>query len=63
MSMVDAFDAIGLAPTLASSDFLRASGSTTATERLLVMNLSGAPRRYVTHIERIRAAFGSSWCP
>lgn len=57
--MVDAFDEIGLAPTLASSDFYAQAVRRMQPNGLLVMNLSGAPRRYVTHIERIRAAFGN----
>jgi len=57
--MVDAFDPIGLAPTLASSDFYAHAAQRLRRNGLLVMNFSGAPRRYLTHIERIRTAFGS----
>jgi spermidine synthase len=58
--LVDAFDSIGLAPTLATSDFYVQAASRLSSNGVLVMNFSGAPTRYVTHIRRIRAAFGST---
>lgn len=58
--MVDAFDTVGLAPTLATSDFYAQAAQRLSSNGLLVMNFSGEPQRYVTHIERIRAAFGGS---
>jgi len=58
--LVDAFDSIGLAPTLASSDFYVQAALRLAPNGVLVMNFSGAPARYATHISRIRAAFGSA---
>ena len=58
--MVDAFDTIGLAPTLATTDFYAQAARRLSPNGLLVMNFSGEPARYRTHIERIRAAFGGS---
>jgi spermidine synthase len=58
--MIDAFDTIGLAPTLATTDFYPQAARRLSPNGLLVMNLSGAPERYVVHIERIRAAFSGS---
>lgn len=58
--MVDAFDAIGLAPTLATTDFYAQAARRLSPSGLLVMNFSGDPARYRTHTERIRAAFGGS---
>jgi spermidine synthase len=58
--MVDAFDTIGLAPTLATTDFYAQAARRLSSNGLLVMNFSGEPTRYRTHIERIRAAFGGS---
>lgn len=58
--MIDAFDAIGLAPTLATSDFYAQAAQRLSSNGLLVMNFAGEPQRYVAHIERIRAAFGGS---
>lgn len=58
--MVDAFDSVGVAPALANSDFYAQAARRVSSNGMLVMNLSGEPRRYVTHIDRIRAAFGGS---
>lgn len=58
--MVDAFDPIGLAPTLATTDFYAQVARRLSSNGLLVMNFSGEVARYVTHIRRIRAAFGGS---
>jgi len=58
--MVDAFDSIGLAPTLAATDFYVQAAGQLSRNGLLVMNFSGDPERYALHIKRIRAAFGRS---
>lgn len=58
--MVDAFDAIGLASTLAATDFYVRAARQLSPNGLLVMNFSGDARRYALHIQRIRAAFGGS---
>jgi spermidine synthase len=56
--LVDAFDSIGLAPTLATTDFYAQAAQCLSTTGLLVMNFSGDPARYLAHIKKIRAAFG-----
>lgn len=58
--LIDAFDPVGLAPTLATSDFYVHAAERLSPEGVLVMNFSGEPSRYAIHIERIRAAFGGS---
>ena len=58
--LVDAFDPIGVAPTLAASDFYVQAAQRLSPRGVMVMNFSGVPNRYVTHIERIGAAFGGS---
>lgn len=58
--LVDAFDPIGVAPALAASDFYVQAENRLSPRGVMVMNFSGAPNRYVTHIERITAAFGGS---
>jgi len=55
--LVDAFDDLGVAPSLASSDFYARASRCLRPQGLLVMNLSGEKRRYVAHIESLRAAF------
>ena len=58
--LVDAFDPIGLAPTLASSDFYMHAVRRLSRRGVLVMNFAGARARYVEHIERIAATFGGT---
>jgi spermidine synthase len=58
--LVDAFDPIGVAPTLAASDFYSQAAKRLSPRGVMVMNFSGVPSRYVAHIERIGAAFGGS---
>jgi len=58
--LVDAFDPIGLAPTLAGSDFYLQAAQRLSPRGVLVMNFSGDTNRYATHIRGIRAAFGRS---
>ena len=55
--LIDAFDELGVAPSLASSDFYRRASQSLTTEGVLVMNLSGDVNRYPIHIEYLRAAF------
>lgn len=58
--LIDAFDEIGVSPSLASADFYQRARQCLTREGLLVMNLSGEKRRYVTHIENLRVAFASA---
>ncbi len=55
--LVDAFDATGVAPALASSDFYQRAHQCMAPDGVLVMNLAGEKARFVTHIEKMRSAF------
>lgn len=55
--LIDAFDELGVAPSLASSDFYRRASESLTAEGVLVMNLSGDVNRYPIHIEYLRAAF------
>ncbi len=55
--LVDAFDELGVAPSLVSSDFYERATRCLPAEGLLVVNLSGEKSRYVAHIEALRAAF------
>jgi spermidine synthase len=58
--LVDAFDPVGVAPTLAASDFYVQAANRLSPRGVMVMNFSGAAGRYITHIERITTAFGGS---
>jgi len=58
--LVDAFDPIGLAPTLASSDFYVQAAQRLSPRGVLVMNFSGDTNRYATHMREIRTVFGRS---
>lgn len=58
--VVDAFDPVGLAPTLADTDFYERASQRLATNGVLVMNFSGELERYAQHMKRIRAAFNGS---
>ena len=58
--LVDAFDPVGVAPALAASNFYVQAHRRLSPRGVMVMNFSGAPNRYITHIERITAAFGGS---
>jgi len=55
--LVDAFDEVGVAPSLASSDFYEQASQCLTPDGLLVMNLSGEKCRYMEHIKSLRAAF------
>jgi spermidine synthase len=58
--VVDAFDPVGLAPTLADTDFYERVSQRLAANGMLVMNFSGETQRYGMHIKRIRAAIDGS---
>ena len=55
--LIDAFDELGVAPSLASADFYRKASQSLTADGVLVMNLSGDVNRYPIHIEYLRAAF------
>jgi spermidine synthase len=55
--LVDAFDELGLSPSLLSRAFYEHAHRCLPRGGLLVMNLSGAKDRYAAHIEALRAAF------
>ncbi len=56
--IVDAFDELGVAPSLATSEFYKHASRTLAHDGVLVMNMSGEQSRYDAHLQRIYAAFG-----
>jgi spermidine synthase len=58
--LIDAFDSMGVAPSLLSSDFYRRASQCMTPEGVLVMNLAGDKARYALHIKRLRAAFPAS---
>ncbi|HKE97098.1 MAG TPA: fused MFS/spermidine synthase [Povalibacter sp.] len=58
--LVDAFDAVGIAPTLATTDFYAQVAARLSSRGVLVMNFSGEPQRYASHIDRILVAFGGA---
>jgi len=55
--LIDAFDEIGVAPSLASDDFYQRASRCLTAAGVLVMNLSGRKSRYAAHIEGLRSAF------
>ncbi len=55
--LIDAFDDVGVSPSLASSDFYERASRCMTPDGVLVMNLSGLKSRYAAHVERLRAAF------
>jgi spermidine synthase len=55
--LIDAFDELGVSPSLASSNFYRRASECMTSNGVLVMNLSGLKDRYMVHIESLRAAF------
>jgi len=58
--LVDAFDEMGVAPSLLSSDFYRRASQCMPPGGVLVMNLAGDKARYAPHIRRLRSAFPES---
>ena len=55
--LIDAFDELGVSPSLASSDFYETARRCMTPDGVLVMNLSGAKNRYAVHIDGVRATF------
>jgi spermidine synthase len=58
--LVDAFDADGIALSLAKSDFYSCAARQLAENGVLVMNFWGPCDRYVDNLAQARAAFGDS---
>ena len=55
--LVDAFDAEGVSPALASPAFFRDVARVLTPAGVLVMNLHGDPQRFGDHLQHARAAF------
>lgn len=58
--LVDAFDELGVAPSLASTDFYQHAYRCLSPSGVLVMNLSGQRSRFVAHIDKLRSVFPGS---
>jgi len=58
--LIDAFDADGIALSLANSDFYACAARQLTKKGMLVMNFWGPCERYVDNIAQARAAFGDS---
>lgn len=58
--LIDAFDADGIALSLATAEFYSRAASQLAENGVLTMNLWGPRDRYVDNLSRARAAFGES---
>ncbi len=58
--LVDAFDAVGIALSLAASDFYSCAARNLADRGMLVMNFWGPCERYIDNLSQARAAFGDS---
>ena len=58
--LIDAFDAEGIAPSLANCGFYSSAAQRLAENGTLVMNFWGPPERYVENLLEARAAFGNS---
>jgi len=58
--LIDAFDELGVAPSLASSDFYRRANESLTADGVLVMNFAGPTSGYTVHIESLRAAFAGA---
>jgi spermidine synthase len=56
--IIDAFDAAGIAPSLGATAFYEQTASRLKPDGVLVMNLSGEPHRYDSHLKRMHDAFG-----
>ena len=61
--LIDAFDELGIAPSLASSEFYRRASESLTADGVLVMNLCGDENRYPIHVEYLRAAFDGAVLP
>jgi spermidine synthase len=58
--LIDAFDADGIAPSLARSSFYECAARQLTDNGMLVMNFWGPCERYVDNLTHARAAFGDS---
>jgi spermidine synthase len=58
--LIDAFDAHGIAESLAQSDFYARAAARLTKNGVLVMNLWGASTRYVDNLKQLREAFDKS---
>ena len=58
--LVDAFDADGIALSLAKSDFYFSASRQLSEDGVLVMNLWGPCERFVDNLAQVRAAFGDT---
>jgi spermidine synthase len=58
--LIDAFDAEGIAPSLAKSGFYSGAARRLTEDGTLVMNFWGPAQRYVENLLEARAAFGDS---
>ena len=56
--LIDAFDELGNAPSLASLDFYRQASESLTPGGVLVVNLSGQKARYPIHVHSLCKAFG-----
>jgi spermidine synthase len=55
--LADAFDADGLAPTLANREFFERAHAALSPSGILVMNLAGEKSRYLDLVDTVRAVF------
>ena len=55
--LIDAFDEVGVSPSLATSEFYESASRCMTPDGVLVMNLSGIKSRYVAHVTGAQAAF------
>lgn len=58
--LVDAFDAVGIALSLAASGFYSCAARNLTARGMLVMNFWGPCERYIDNLSQARAAFGDS---
>lgn len=58
--LVDAFDADGIAPSLATSEFYTRAAEQLTADGILVVNLSGDGKRCDANFRAVRAAFGNN---
>ena len=58
--LIDAFDADGIALSLAKSDFYSCAARQLSEKGVLVMNFWGPCERYIDNLAQARAAFGDS---
>lgn len=56
--LVDAFDAYGIAPSLANSDFYSRAAAQLTDDGILVMNLWGESTRYLENVRQVHDVFG-----